>query len=138
MVTRVILNYGYSEIVDAIGVHTDRQIIKSKAQESHTAEGQCMAGGRARSLGHNCPSTEAMMTAAMQGGGQDTLAQEGSDSLPAMKILSLYTCAPALPLQRKDMLLHQLSRTMAPCTELLPLSPSALARARLSFAVQFI
>lgn len=122
--------------MDAIWVHTDRQIIKSKAQESPAAEGQCMAGGRAQSSGHSCPRTEAMRTAAVQGGGQDTLAQGGS--LPAMQILSLHTCAPALPLQRKDTLLHQLSRTMAPCSALLPPSPSASARAGLCFAIQFI
>lgn len=40
-----------------------------------------MAGGRAQSSGHSCPRTEATRTAAVQGGGQDTLAQGGSDTL---------------------------------------------------------
>lgn len=80
MVTRVIPNYGYSETVDAPWVHTDGQVIKSKNLQSPTA-GQCMAGERAQPSGYNCPRTEAMRTAVVQGGGEDTLSQEASDIL---------------------------------------------------------
>lgn len=40
-----------------------------------------MAGGRAQPSGYNCPRTKAMRTAAVQGGGEQTLAQRASDIL---------------------------------------------------------
>lgn len=133
MVTRVILNYGHSEIVAATWVHTDRQVIKSKARESPAAQGQRVAGGRVPSS----PRTEAMRAAAVQGGGQDTLAQgwfRHTLDLPCKPFP--YTRAhPALTMQRKDMLRPPLRGTTAPRTALLPPSPSAWARAGLSFAI---
>lgn len=102
MVTRVILNYGHSEIVAATWVHTDRQVIKSKARESPAAQGQRVAGGRVRSS----PGTEAMRAAAVQGGGQDTLAQgwfRHTLYLPC-KPFPYTRTHPALTMQRKDTL----------------------------------
>lgn len=122
--------------MDAIWVHTDRQIIKSKAQESPTAEGQCMGGRRAQSLGHNCPRTEVMRTAAVQGGSPDTLTcPRGFRHTLYLQCKSFpYThMHSALPLQHKDTLLCQLSRTTAPCMALLPPCPSASTRAGLLF-----
>jgi len=56
------------------------------------AEGWCVAGRRAQSSGHTCPGTEAMRTAAVPGGGQETPAQGvQTPSVPAVQVLSLHT-----------------------------------------------
>lgn len=88
-----------------------------------------MGGRRAQSSEHNCPRTEVMRTAAVQGGSPDTL------TCPRRFRHTLYLqCKSfpythmhsALPLQHKDTLLRQLSRTTAPCMALLPSVPFSL------------